>query len=164
MNIDKIREYAIIKHGNQMYDDKPYLYHLDKVSELAKKYNMGLKYELAAYIHDVLEDTNATKNEIIQLSDESIYDMVFSVSGFGKNRTEKRNDILFKLKNNIEAINLKMLDRIENMEYSLINNKKLFEMYKKEIEFYDEYFKLGDSKLYEHFKGICIETKKPKFY
>lgn len=147
MNYEKLikesREFAIEKHGNQMYGDKPYIYHLDEVHSLAIHYNLPPIYQVTAYLHDLLEDQNVSKDEIVNKFGIEAYNMVFAVSGFGETRKERSMDIRTKLESNIEAIDLKMIDRIANVKNSILNKPKLLNMYKKEHADYMPIFTKG---------------------
>jgi len=61
------REFAIQKHGDQKYGDQPYVVHLDHVHEVLSRYYPGIMqaYRDAAYLHDVLEDTETTVEETL---------------------------------------------------------------------------------------------------
>ncbi len=96
-NVENAREYAIRHHGEQMFGEQPYYYHLDMVHAIVVKFELGEEYEIAAYLHDLLEDTPITKEELSKEFGNEIADMVFCVSGFGANRQEKQKDIHIKL-------------------------------------------------------------------
>lgn len=148
--VEKAREYAIRHHGEQMFGEQPYYYHLDMVYAIVVKFGLGEEYEIAAYLHDLLEDTPITKEELALEFGEEIADMVFCVSGFGANRQEKQKDIHTKLQTNIKSINLKMCDRLANLRTSKLNKPKLFQRYCKEHELFelDLVFSQGDSNLF----------------
>lgn len=57
--------FASEKHGDQMYGDKPYSYHLLQV--LDKVEEQSLETRLTAILHDVLEDTETTRDELCEL-------------------------------------------------------------------------------------------------
>jgi len=56
------RTYALAVHGDQQYGDKPYAVHLDAVAALAKPF--GAEAVTVAYLHDAVEDTDATLADI----------------------------------------------------------------------------------------------------
>lgn len=63
------REFAIKAHGDQMYGRMPYSYHLDQVASKLRElehYGWYVPKEayVAAYLHDVLEDTKVTFKEL----------------------------------------------------------------------------------------------------
>lgn len=148
--VQKAREYAIKHHGEQMFGEEPYYYHLDMVHAIVVYFGLPEEYEIAAYLHDLLEDTSIKKEELALEFGEEIAEMVFCVSGFGENRQEKQKDIHDKLQTNIKSVNLKMCDRLANLRTSKLNKPKLFQRYCKEHELFelDLLFCNGDKNLY----------------
>jgi len=59
---NKAREFAINAHGDQKYGEFPYSVHLDEVAMIASDY--GEQAEVVAFLHDVVEDTETTPEEI----------------------------------------------------------------------------------------------------
>jgi (p)ppGpp synthase/HD superfamily hydrolase len=56
------RSFAIASHAEQKYGDHPYSFHLDEVAALAAPF--GEEAVVIAYLHDTVEDTGATIEEI----------------------------------------------------------------------------------------------------
>lgn len=164
-NVEKAREYAIRHHGEQMFGEQPYYYHLDMVHAIVVKFELGEEYEIAAYLHDLLEDTPITKEELSKEFGNEIADMVFCVSGFGSNRQEKQKDIHIKLQTNVKSVNLKMCDRLANLRTSKLNKPKLFQRYCKEHELFelDALFSQGNKNLFLAIQiALDKEIVKPK--
>lgn len=68
--------FIAIKHANQTRKDgSPYFYHPVKVAELLKEDGYDIKYQLVALLHDTLEDTDATKEDILFYG-EDVYEAV----------------------------------------------------------------------------------------
>lgn len=154
------RKFAIEKHGVQMYGDKPYIYHLDMVYEIAKAFNLDEDYQVAAYLHDTLEDTDTTRKELEEKFGKRVANMVHSVTGEGANRKEKKASMIEKLKAFPEGILLKMIDRFANMKESL-QIPKMFKMYEAELSDYEELFSKTHIVLFEQMKGLSL-ARKPK--
>lgn len=151
------RNFAIKAHGEQKYGVHPYVYHLDSVHDIIKKANLGEEYEIAAYLHDVLEDTDITKKQLENIFGIHIAEMVFAVSGFGNNRNEKHLDMKLKMEKYPASISLKMADRYANMNSSRINRPKLYSTYKKEHVSLYKLFSLGNAFILEKIEDLIAE-------
>jgi (p)ppGpp synthase/HD superfamily hydrolase len=145
--VSSAKNFAIEKHGNQLYGDKPYIYHLNMVYEIVLKINLDEDYQIAAYLHDCLEDTNTTKKELESKFGKRVSDMVYSVTGEGDSRVEKKNSMLKKLEKFPEGINLKMADRLANMLQCKSDGSRKLEMYIKEMPSYMGLFSKGNEEL-----------------
>lgn len=145
--IHKAKDFAILKHKDQTYGDYPYSYHLDEVYNMVCEAGLNDNFKIAAYLHDVLEDTSTTQKELIQEFSDEISKIVFCVSGFGKNRKERTQNIIDKLTQNPQYIDLKLCDRIVNMRQSKLTNSKLYEMYCKELLQFEPLISLGSDYL-----------------
>lgn len=157
------RNFALENHKEQKYGMHDYIYHLDEVYEIAKEFNLDYKYQIAAYTHDLLEDTKVTQEQLRKKFGDEITEMTFAVSGFGLNRKEKKEDIICKLKKCPNAINLKMIDRLANMRSAYKDkNERLLNMYLSEIDDYKEVFSLGNKEIHHAilmFKSIKAVKK-----
>lgn len=81
VDLERVRNFAIEAHGDQMYGDRPYSYHLDQVRDLIKALGYDEHTQAAGFLHDVPEDTNKTKREIITGTRiiKPVYDMIIAV-------------------------------------------------------------------------------------
>ncbi len=66
--LEKIRDYADDAHGSQMrkYTPERYIVHPVRVMETCRKYDDSLPVLAAALLHDVLEDTPVSTEELLQ--------------------------------------------------------------------------------------------------
>ena len=132
----KAREFAIAAHGNQMYGTHPYSFHLDAVALIAKKY--GETAEAVAYLHDVVEDTEVTLEEIENKFGSLVSKCVAILTDEpGQNRKERKSKTYAKMAKVTGEENLALLvkaaDRLANLRASVSDkNYKLIEMYKSE--------------------------------
>ena len=64
--IQKVTGFASQAHGDQQrkFVDEPYINHLVRVMEICKQYSSDVAILSAALLHDVLEDTTVTREEI----------------------------------------------------------------------------------------------------
>lgn len=131
--IEDARAFAIRRHGSQRYGQKPYHVHLQDVYDVTVEFNLPEEYRVAAWMHDLLEDTNTTVNEILIAFGDAVYKLVWAVTGVGKTRYARNESIYGNLTDYPLGIPLKLCDRIANTRACLAENRPdLFDMYAKE--------------------------------
>lgn len=154
--IEVAKSFAIKKHGDQKYGTYPYEVHLSNVVNVLLRNNILPTTEdtidlwIGAWLHDVLEDTNATKEELIDMFGIAVFEMVNSLTDgeFG-DRKEKKEIMYQKLVLNQNGIIIKLADRIANLEFSIINNNS------KKIKLYvDE-----NSDLNKHLANVITDER-----
>ncbi|MEG3941728.1 HD domain-containing protein [Microcoleus sp. S36b_A3] len=142
MNVaEKAKEFAIAKHANQKYGDRPYSYHLAQVSQLLAEFGYLGDEAIAAagWLHDTLEDTPTTYSMLVSQFGNDVADIVFAVTNeSGKNRSDRFHKTALKIQFNKKALIVKLADRIANTEASLQSNPKLYKMYVKEFSLFKE--------------------------
>lgn len=139
--IDKLKRYqnatllAVRLHGLQEYDNFPYDKHLRDVEDVLVSFGYD-RYDdivIAGWLHDILEDCPISYSSIKKEFGEKIADIVYDVTDeLGKNRKEKKEKTLPKVRNNPDAIVVKLADRIANVQHSFMHNERMFLMYQKE--------------------------------
>jgi len=132
---------------NHQYDVYlPYEFHLRMVAQVAKDFielvndlndgETALRDNviMAAYGHDLIEDTRVSYNDVKEVLGFSVAEIVYAVSNEkGKNRKERANDKYYEgIRNTPGAVFVKLCDRIANVQYSKMTKSRMFEMYKKE--------------------------------
>ena len=55
--VEEARDFAIKRHGEQLYGNEPYIVHLDHVHEVGLRFGTTIEEQCADYLHDILEDT-----------------------------------------------------------------------------------------------------------
>jgi hypothetical protein len=90
---------------------------------------------IAAWLHDIIEDTSVTYDDVQREMGNEIAALVFAVTNeAGANRRERHEKTYPKIKAHPEAIILKLADRIANTEQSVRQffSHDIFGMYLKE--------------------------------
>ncbi len=134
------REFAIRKHEGQKYGIYPYDIHLGNVVSVLMKFSVfpvnqeNCNLLVSAWLHDILEDTDVSIEELEDKFGKTITEIIFSLTdGDGANRKEKKENMYNKLIKNKDGIVVKLADRIANVEFCLIhNNMELYQMYRQE--------------------------------
>lgn len=133
--VERAKAFAIKSHGDQQYDGKSYSVHLDAVELVLIEFNHVTSILRAgAWLHDVLEDTDVTLLELEMEFPGYVALIVEAVTSEpGKNRRERNIKTYPKIEKYLEAIILKLADRIANVRNCInTRNAGLLAMYKKE--------------------------------
>lgn len=152
------RYLATKSHANQTYDDLPYIKHCEDVFSVLVFFNVNDPDILvASLLHDTIEDTTLSYTKIKDKFGMYVAELVYAVTNeLGRNRHERHNKTIPKIRTNPEAIILKLADRIANIKHSLAtNNDDKFSMYVKEYaNFRCELLPYVDEKGKEMFKYL----------
>lgn len=130
------RSFAIAAHGDQMYGDQPYVFHLDAVVGLLAPF--GDQAQVAGYLHDVVEDTDVPLQKVREEFGDRIADCVALVTDEkGVNRKERKartNAKLSAVTSDKEmALIVKAADRLANLQMSVRGGTgSKLEMYRSE--------------------------------
>lgn len=131
--VQAAKSYAICKHESQLYGSHPYSFHLESVANLV--INFGEQITIIAWLHDVLEDTSATYNEVKELFGARVADCVLQLTDEpGDTREARKEKTHLKLANtkkqHLDALIVKTADRLSNVRACLNDkNIKYFDMY-----------------------------------
>jgi len=134
--VEKAKMVAEKYHRFQEYGEGlPYFYHLEQVANEVGRITAREDIICAAYLHDILEDTPLSYNDLVKMFNKDIADIVYNVTDeLGKNRKERHEKTYPKIKSTYESCLLKICDRICNARHSLVTGSKMFKMYKAENE------------------------------
>jgi len=146
------RQFAEERHGVQLYGTRPYKVHLYTVRSILASFGYHDAYAPAAWLHDVLEDTDTTREEIETNFGAQVAGLVWAVTGVGKNRKARNASMYEKVRALPDAAVLKLADRIANVEASKMDQGKLA-MYEKEWPaFITEIGHLGDHRMWNRLR------------
>lgn len=124
-SLNQIREFALAAHGDQRYGHHPYSFHLDGVFDKVSEYSQDNSVLGAAYLHDTDEDTSETCETILQFlgADGASHHTVKIVDLLtdrpGRNRLERHLNTYHRIRQDRDAVLVKMGDRWKNQDFSL---------------------------------------------
>ncbi len=122
--IKKAYEYAKEHHGNQLRKSgEPYMIHPMQVAYILSTLELDDETICAALLHDVVEDTPVTHEDIVNEFGETIAQMVAGVTKLGKLRystveeqqVENYRKMFLAMGKDIRVILIKLADRLHNM-------------------------------------------------
>lgn len=130
----KAMTFACEKHKNQKRrDGTPYIYHPLSLAQMAKDRNLDFKYQIVALLHDTLEDTNATEEEIKEFGD----DVLEAVKLLTRKDGMKEEDYIKGVLSNHMAATIKNFDIVYNItEAGYCEDKDWAEQYVKKTKYY----------------------------
>jgi len=130
------RTFALAAHGNQRYGDRPYEFHLDAVATLLAPF--GENAVRVGYLHDVVEDTKTTLDELrTKFGDVVACCVALLTDEPGEDRKERKAKTYAKLAQvgpELElALTVKAADRLANVRACIADGKAdLLSVYRRE--------------------------------
>ena len=116
MDLEKAIEFMKQKHkGQKRKQGTPYHTHPLAVAKLLKDKGFPIEYQIAGLFHDLLEDTDASYDEITFFSNEAVLEAVRLVT---KTDGYVMSEYVGNIKQNEMARMVKLADRIHNLSES----------------------------------------------
>jgi (p)ppGpp synthase/HD superfamily hydrolase len=142
------RQFAVERHGAQQYGERPYVVHLEAVRAVLRDFGHEGPLAVAAWLHDVVEDTATTRDEVERRFGPEVAALVWAVTGVGADRKARNASAYAKIQQHPAAATLKLADRIANVEASATVPAKL-EKYRSEWHgFATALSGLGDARMW----------------
>ena len=122
--IDQAVEYAREKHKDQKRKDgSPYIIHPLAVAEIVAEMGLDMDAILGALLHDCIEDTDASFDEISRLFGPSVAELVEGVtkltranfSSTEEAQMENLRKMFMAMSKDIRVVLIKIADRLHNM-------------------------------------------------
>lgn len=118
--VKRALDFATEKHkGQKRIGGDDYITHPIAVYEIVKSQGFKEDYQITALFHDLLEDTNATEEEILSFGNNEI---LTAVKLLTKQKGYDMQEYIRKIKNNKIAFVVKGADRLHNLECALITS------------------------------------------
>mgnify|MGYP000947900182 CR=1 FL=1 len=134
--LEEARQFALAAHGSQRYGDRPYSFHLEAVVQLLSPY--GVEAQVIGYLHDVVEDTDATESDIRERFGALVADCVSLLTDSpGKSRFERKAKTYARLATVAGPVELALLvkaaDRLANVRTCALDDRRgLLDVYRNE--------------------------------
>ena len=116
--------YAVRMHGSQTRaSGDPYFAHPIEVAGILTEYRLDTASIVTALLHDVIEDTNASRDEIAELFGEEVAELVEGVTKLSKlelaaehtRQAENLRKFILAISKDVRVLMVKLADRLHNM-------------------------------------------------
>lgn len=112
-----------LHEGQYRISEEPYIIHPVEVAKILVNLKVDSHTLIAAFLHDILEDTDTKPEEIKELFGEDVLNLVQGVTKLGKlqfksneeRQAENFRRLFIAMANDIRVIFLKLADRLHNM-------------------------------------------------
>lgn len=118
--IKRAIEFATQKHkGQKRIGGNDYISHPIAVYEMVRKQGYGEDYQITALFHDLLEDTNATEEDILFYGNQNVLDAVKLLT---KEKGYDMKSYIDNIKANPIAFAVKSADRLHNLQCAIVTS------------------------------------------
>lgn len=176
--ISKIKaayEYALLKHKDQYRKNgDPYVYHVLSTAYNLVLWHLDVASIQAGFLHDILEDTPTTFDELVAEFGLEVANLVLAVTKVSHFAKEKRNEIkanylrklYLSLAHDIRVIIIKMADRLHNIRtINFLSPEKQIIIAKETLEVYASIaHRLGMRQLQSELEDRSFAVLHPKEY
>lgn len=178
VDIEKVKkayDFADYLHkGQYRQSGEPYITHPLNVALILAKMNADSDTLCAALLHDTLEDTNATKDDIEYFFNSEVANLVDGVTKISKmNFSSKKEQnlantrkIITSITNDVRIIIIKLADRLHNMR--TLEYKSKFKQKENSIETMEIFvplaYYIGAYKIKSELEDISLRYLKPDTY
>ncbi|MBL8543039.1 MAG: bifunctional (p)ppGpp synthetase/guanosine-3',5'-bis(diphosphate) 3'-pyrophosphohydrolase [Hyphomonadaceae bacterium] len=122
--INRAYVYATVKHGSQKrHSGDPYFAHPIQVAGILTEYKLDAATIVAGLLHDTIEDTEATREEIEQMFGDQVADLVEGVTKLSKleiqseenKQAQNLQKFILAMSRDVRVLIVKLADRLHNM-------------------------------------------------
>ena len=173
--IRKAYDYADYMHSGQLRQSgEAYITHPLNVAYIASIMSADIDTICAALLHDTLEDTSATKEEITRLFNSEIAKLVDGVTKISKMNFSSKSEqnlanirkIVTGIMEDVRIIIIKLADRLHNMR--TLEYKSVFKQQENSIETMEIFvplaYYIGAYKIKNELEDISLRYLKPEEY
>ncbi|HKZ05831.1 MAG TPA: bifunctional (p)ppGpp synthetase/guanosine-3',5'-bis(diphosphate) 3'-pyrophosphohydrolase [Methylomirabilota bacterium] len=160
--------------GQQRASGEPYLSHPLEVAGLLVDFKMDVTTVTAGLLHDVLEDTKTTKDELIREFGADIAELVDGVTKIGKlafsSREERQAEnfrkMVVAMARDIRVLMIKLADRLHNMRtLDYLPSEKAKKIAQETLDIYAPLaHRLGMAKVKAELEDLALRVMHPDSY
>ena len=156
LRYDEALAFATKKHSGQMrIGGLPYITHPIAVSDIVREKGYGIDYIITGLFHDLLEDTDATEEEIEQIGGKDVLEAVKLLT---KKKGYVMEDYVSGIRKNPIARAVKAADRLHNLRCAVCTDDDFKRRYV--LESIDWYLDL-DPEIPQAVKALAKSMEKP---
>lgn len=170
--IMKAYKFAEEAHQGQMRESgEPYFTHPCYVSEILVDLKMDVSTIIASLLHDVLEDTEVTEDEMSAMFGEEVLSLVNGVTKLAKiqfkskeeEQAENLRKMFFAMAKDIRVLIIKLADRLHNMRsLASLSETRRVNMARETLEIYCPLAgRLGISQIKVELDDLCMKYLYP---
>lgn len=171
-----IRAYVFAEkahEGQKRYSGEPYLNHLAHVARMLAEMGMEAHTIAAGILHDTIEDTNVTPEELQKEFGDEIFFLVQGVTKLGSVRyygSDRHNESLRKLfvatSQDIRVLIIKLTDRLHNMQtLQYVPKEKQLRIARETLEIYVPVtHRLGMGRIRKELEDLAFPYVYPEEY
>ena len=163
--MEEIIAFAKQKHEGKFrrLSEVPYIFHPTRVAEILKAMNESDDIIKAAYLHDTVEDTDTTIEEISKKFGKKVANLVKELTsdrsaikkiGKAPYLTNKMNNM------SLEALTIKLADRLDNVSDLNASDIEFTQKYLKETQYILEHLKRKLNKNQQQLYNLILERVK----
>ena len=173
--LQRAYRFSEVSHqGQQRASGEPYLSHPLEVAHLLVGFKMDVTTVTAGLLHDVLEDTPATKGDLEREFGKEIADLVDGVTKLGKlafsSREERQAEnfrkMLVAMARDLRVLMIKLADRLHNMRtLDYLPAEKSRKVAQETLDIYAPLaHRLGMAKVKAELEDLALRSLQPEDY
>ncbi len=173
--LDKAFDFAVKSHaGMRRYSGEPYIMHPLRVALIvSKEIGLGLTSILAALIHDVVEDTSVSINDIKDIFGSTVCEIVHGLTKIKKLASweegiqgENFKKLFLEASKDSRIILLKLSDRLDNMRtLEFLPRRKQLRISGETRQFYAPLaHRLGLNRIKAELEDLFLKSTQPDIY
>lgn len=173
--VQKAFDFAAKAHeGQKRKSGEPYLIHLLEVTKILTQMKMDNASVIAAILHDTVEDTSVTKDDVKKKFGEDIAEIVDGVTKLSKlqfgnqevRQAETYRKMILAMSKDIRVILVKLADRLHNMRtLQYMSEEKQASISQETLDIYAPIAgRMGIHWLKEELENLALKFSNPEVY